>query len=429
MSSNRRFEQELPSLLNDLYVGPMPTYRDHILQQTARTRQRPAWSILERWLPMVDIARQPVLVRRLPWRTIGLGLVLLALLVAMVAALVAGARPSLPAPFGLARNGLVAFANGGDIYTADPVTGVSNAVVTGPDTDLAPVWSRDGTRFVFERKAVGNVSDGRLFVARADGSGLVAITPEPQSQLAGYAFSPDGSEVAFTSGPEASSELWIAKSDGSGARHLDVGMSVTEPTYRPPDGAEIVFAGGTPIVAGNAIYAVDVDTGTVRTIIAPSPGVDLGWVRVAPDGSRVAFSASTVDPARNTYRVHVGAMDGTRNLVLPMPDGATFEDAPTWSNDGTRLVIVRGYATFNQDVVLAAVPADGGGLGVETKHALTGCCDTTIEWAPDDASILVTPEDLFGQPEPQVLLDPRTGASRPAPWTATSEPAWQRRAP
>ena len=99
-------------------MGPMPTYRDHVLQQTARTRQRPAWSILGRWLPMVDIARQPVLAPRLPWRAIGLGLVLLALLVALVAALVVGGRPSLPAPFGLARNGLVAYASGGDIYTA-----------------------------------------------------------------------------------------------------------------------------------------------------------------------------------------------------------------------------------------------------------------------------------------------------------------------
>ena len=101
MSSDRRFEQELPGLLDDLYMGPMPAYRDHVLQQTARTRQRPAWSFLERWLPMVDIARQPVLVPRLPWRTIGLGLVLLALLVAIVAAaLVVGGRPKLPPPFG-----------------------------------------------------------------------------------------------------------------------------------------------------------------------------------------------------------------------------------------------------------------------------------------------------------------------------------------
>jgi hypothetical protein len=42
MTSDRRFEEGVPRLLDDLYVGPMPAYRDQLLQQTARIRQRPA---------------------------------------------------------------------------------------------------------------------------------------------------------------------------------------------------------------------------------------------------------------------------------------------------------------------------------------------------------------------------------------------------
>ena len=429
MSSERRFEQDLPGLLDDLYMGPMPAYRDHVLHQTARTNQRPAWSFLGRWLPMVDIARQPVLAPRLPWRAIGLVLVLLALVVATVTALAVGGRSSLPKPFGLARNGLVAYAQGGDIYTGDPVSGVATAVVTGPETDLKPVWSPDGTHFVFERKVSGDTGSGRLFVARADGSDLVAITAAPQSQLASYAFSPDGSEVAFTSGPAPDSALWIAKADGSSARRIDVGMSVRGPSYRPSNGAEIIFAGGSTTGGGNGVYAVDVATGTVRTVVKPASGVGLDWVRVAPDGSRVAFSASTDDPSRATYSVHVSAIDGSEAVTLPMPTGATFQDAPAWSNDGTRIVVVRGYATRNQDIALAVLPADGSGVGIETSRGLTGCCDTVYAWAPDDKSVLMSPEDLAGMTKPQLLLDPVTGASRPAPWAATGDPAWQRVAP
>src|SRR6266487_1858576 len=122
-----RFERQLPELLTELAVPRTPDYFDDLLEQAARTRQRPAWSILERWLPMVDVARQPVVVPRLPWRAIGLGLALLALLVAVVTALVVGGRPNVPAPFGPARNGLVAYTFGGDIYTADPLTGVASA--------------------------------------------------------------------------------------------------------------------------------------------------------------------------------------------------------------------------------------------------------------------------------------------------------------
>src|SRR5450432_2834818 len=120
----------------------LPTYRDQIFQQAARTRQRPAWSFVGRWLPMVDLARQPVPLPRLPWRMIGLGLAVLALLLALVATLVAGSRPSLPPPFGLARNGLVAYARGGDILTVDAGSGDSSVVDKGPG-DANPRSSRD----------------------------------------------------------------------------------------------------------------------------------------------------------------------------------------------------------------------------------------------------------------------------------------------
>jgi Tol biopolymer transport system component len=370
----------------------------------------------------------------LPWRTIGLGLALIGLLLAAVAIVVVGTRPRLPNPFGVARNGLVAYAAEGDIYTVDPVTSVATAVVTGPETDLRPVWSLDGTRVAFERRAGDGTNDGLLFATRAGFSELVGIIPEPllfeplpgELVIASYTFSPDGSEVAFTAGPEADSELWLAKSDGSGARRIDVGMSVYEASYRPPNGAEIIFMGGSAMGAGTGIYAVDVATGAVRTIVEPSAEVGIGWMRVAPDGSRVAYDVSTIDPTRNTYQVWVSEIDGSGTLILPMPQGATFQDAPAWSNDSTRLAIVRGYASRNQEIALAVLPADGSAVGIESDRGLTGCCDTITEWAPDDTSILMSPYDLNGRIKPQLLLDPLTGASRPAPWAATDNPAWQR---
>lgn len=147
MMPTERFERQLPELLTELAAPRTPDYFDDLLGQTARTRQRPAWTFLERWLPMVDIARQPILTPRLPLRTIGLGLLLIGLLLAAVVAIVVGTRPNLPTPFGPAHNGLVAYAKDGDIYTADPVTGVPKAIVIGPETDLRPLWSLDGAHW------------------------------------------------------------------------------------------------------------------------------------------------------------------------------------------------------------------------------------------------------------------------------------------
>ena len=72
--------------------------------------------------------------------------------VAAAAAIYVGSHQTvLPQPFGPARNGLVAYAKAGDIYTVDPKTDVSKAIVTGKDQDSMATFSRDGTRLAFVR--------------------------------------------------------------------------------------------------------------------------------------------------------------------------------------------------------------------------------------------------------------------------------------
>lgn len=431
--STDRFERDLLDLFTQLAPRARPDYRDDIVRQTARMRQRPAWMFPERWLPVSVITTRAFAPPPIPWRVVGLvALLLLALAVGLV---VVGSQRHVPAPFGPAANGLVAYEEGGDIFTADPVTGAAKAVVTGIDQDLRPVFSRDGTHFVFERKEAGS---GRLIVARSDGSGLVVVTPEPVSGLdypwtaavPSYTFSPDGTEIALWSTTDAGGKLWIAQADGSGMRQVKLPITVVEAAYRPPNGAELIVAGSTN-GGTNGIYAIDAKTETLRTIVAPAAGVNagfgVGFGRFSSDGSRLAYvTAAVPDDGPSSYRVHVIGLDGADDVTLPLPPGAVFQDAPAWSNDGTRLAITRGYAQHNEDMALAVVPADGLGVGVESDHGLTGCCDTILQWSPDDTSILVMPEDLDGQATQHLLLDPSTLAHVPAPWTALNPPAWQR---
>lgn len=433
--STDRFERELPDLLTQLAPRAVPDYRDDIVRQTARMRQRPAWTIPERWIPMASITSRVTATPNVPLRLIALTALLIAALI-VGGVLIASSRPRVPAPFGPAANGLVAYEDGGDIYTADPVTGVAKAVVTGTPLDLRPVFSRDGTHIVFERKETG--SSGRLIVARSDGSGPIVVTPEPVTGLdypwpeavPSYAFSPDGTEIALWSTTDAGGKLWIAQLDGSGMRQVDLPITVVEAAYRPPNGAELIVTGNTN-GGTNGIYAIDLKTETTRTIVAPAAGVSAGFGgglgRFSPDGSRLAYvTAAVPDEGPSSTRVHVIGMDGAHDLTLPMPARAIFQDSPAWSNDGTRLAITRGYAQHNEDMALAVVPADGSGVGVESEHGLTGCCDTILQWSPDDSTILVMPENLEQRATQHLLLDPSTLAHVPAPWTASNPPAWQR---
>jgi Tol biopolymer transport system component len=435
MTSDRRFERDLPDLLAELAPRAMPDYRDDIVRQTARMRQRPAWTFPERWLPVSVISTRGFAAAPIRWRVVGVVALLLLALVAGLA-IIASSRPKVPAPFGPAANGLVAYEAGGEIFTADPVTGVAKAVVTGRQLNLRPVFSRDGTHFVFER-TIGLYEAGRLIVARSDGTELVVVTPEPVAGLdpgpegsAQYTFSPDGTEIALWSRPDAGGKLWIAQADGSGMHLVNLPFEVFEASYRPPNGAELIVS-SSQIGGTNGIYAIDAKTGVPRTIVAPVAGVGVGFVRVSPDGSRIAYSSGTLpDDSPSSYRVHVVGIDDRDDLTLPMPARAVFQDAPAWSNDGTRLAITRGYAQHNEDMTLAVLPADGSGGGVESAHRLTGCCNTILQWSPDDRSILVMPEAIVVTGEPittqHLLLDPSTGATVPAPWTANKPPVWQR---
>lgn len=376
---------------------------------------------------MVDITRQPAFARQVPWRPIAVVTLILLLLAASLA-FVIGSQHRVPAPFGPARNGLVAYAKDGDIYTADPATGTQLAVVTGPSTDVHPLWSRDGTRFVFERKLGGESSPGRLFVANADGTGLTTVTPEPIVGIASYAFSPDGKEILLE-GPEPMGDLFIAKVDGSGIRSLVTGRPVSEPSWRPPDGAEILFRSGTA-AEDNGLYALDVDSGAVRTIVEPSAGRQNAHAMWSPDGSHIAYY-QWVESGTGMPISHIIAADGSGDRLSPTHPDAVWEAPLAWSNDGSRLISRRGYSLDFADVRGVVVPADGSSLGVETDvpGAINGDCCTSWEWAPDDRSVLGNPADAAGQAMPQVILDPLTGKSRSMPWTTSSRPAWQRLAP
>jgi Tol biopolymer transport system component len=425
MTSEQRFERDLPALLADVGLGPRPDYRDDIVRQTATMRQRPAWTLPERWLPMSVLSTRVASPPRVPLRLLAVAALLVIAIVGVL--LVVGSRSRVPAPFGLAANGVVAYSLNGDIYTVDPRTAAATAVVTGNDDDSNPAFSLDGTRMVFLRSTTTGRNEARLVVASVDGSHQVVITPDPLLQPTEYSFSPDGTEVAFTTGTNGEGTLWIARTDASAPpRQVKTDMQVKQPVWAPPDGHEIVFASLTPEGTPDGLYAVDVRSGHVRTILGPVDGVGRDVATVSPDGSRIAYSASsTAIGDHNSYMIHVVGMDGSGDITLPMPAGAVFQDAPAWSNDGKRLSIARGYAAHNEAMAVAIVPADGTGAGVETTHGIAGCCDNRLEWAPDDASILFLP-DANNSAGKQVLVDPITGHTTAAPWGATSLPTWQR---
>ena len=166
MSANDPLARPLSAWLHEEAAYHVPDHLAEVLRQTAATRQRPAWSSLERWLPL-DTTVRPHLVM-LP--RLGRVLLVAALIIALAALAIvaAGSYRRLPDPFGLAANGEIAYAADGDILVADPDGTHDHAVVSGPSTDFAVAYTRDGTGLMFLRAV--SPHEATLMIAAPDGS-------------------------------------------------------------------------------------------------------------------------------------------------------------------------------------------------------------------------------------------------------------------
>ena len=444
MTRAERFERDLPDLLADLVSPAPPEDLADALSAMASVRQRPAWTFPLRWLPgRLEISIAP----RMSWRLVGLLAIVAIVLAAMViGALLAGSRRQLPPPFGPAANGLLIYDADGDIFTADPVTGATHRIVSGPDIDTRPMWSRDGTRFVFERTRADARPMGQLIVAGARGDHLVVASTEPLLHLRTYGFSPDGRSVIATATVGFTESIVVAPSDGSGPpRVLDLGGNVVirgdldpGPAYRPPDGDEILFMAQRSDDSPG-IYAVDLSTGDVRTIVRPRDPIYLFDPTWSPDGDRVAYG-SFRSSDNCTARIHLIDADGSHDRRVDLRTDTQCDGlGHVWSNDGSRLVYSRSRSRLG-DLNWAVVPVDGSSSGVEIPCPLGyTSCWSRWEWAPNDSMLVgviaggrVVPS--FADrgaltPEADLMVDPRTGVATPIPWTTTTGLSWQRTAP
>jgi Tol biopolymer transport system component len=371
----------------------VPDYLDDILTQTRRTRQRPAWTSIERWLPVDISASRAGLARPLQLRPILVFLVI-ALLVAALVAVSVATRKHLPPPFGLAGNGLLYSSGNGDIVVVDPVTLTRRTVIGGDSFDFGPGFSRDGTKLTFLRGApagCGKPDCGlMLMIATADGSGVRALTPGLLA-LDWADWSPDSKQIAldFSTRSEQGHHLAIVNADGSGGMTtLELGRPVHELSWLPPTGAEIVFR-GEKIAGGDpppGIFAVRPDgTGLRELTTRPAHSDnDFQSVAVSPDGNFIAYRDDG-DPGG--FQQHFLDLRTGTDRILPGPKG---QYGAVFSPDGSKVAFLRDVA--DDKVQLVVAPLDGSSEGIELGPAAPfgndGPTINNYSWSPDGTAVL-----------------------------------------
>jgi len=419
MTTDRRFERDLPDLLADLYLGPTPDYRDDVLARASRVRQRPAWTFPERWLPMDLVERHRRLVPVLPWRALGVVALVALLLAALVATFAAGQR-HVPPPFGVARNGVIAYAKDGDIYVRGDPAGTSRVLIGGAANDEAPLFSRQGDRFTFFRVVsdTGNC-ECEVWLANADGSGAHKLGG-PYYNPQAWDWSPDGSSVVVSSTEAGHAVVTVVPTDGEAPRTLDLGIAAAAATWRPAAGDQILIRGGDPNGAGR-LYLMKPDGTGLTALDLPSEGVapaddfahGFSW---SPDGRRLAYTVAESLPASAGgsvgLRIHLAEIDPAGRVVsdrrLEFDPTADNELNPSWLPAGDRIVFQTREGETDYLSVADVPEGSATGRGTATKIGPSSSSGIGYEVAPDGHSLLA----LFFQEQTtwRYDLDAKTAA-------------------
>jgi Tol biopolymer transport system component len=252
--------------------------------------------------------------------------------------------------------------------------GVQGAQANGP------IWFLGGRRpgSVFGR------SSGAYRVVLGGGRLVRVRLPNPLYSVTGLAASPDGRWIALSSGggEPPPRNIYVMRSDGSGARRITSGdFNDVSPAWSP-GGDEIVFSRFS--TSHYALYVVRPDgTGLRRVIDDGANDTSAAW---SPAGDRIAYVR--IPTGAGLPHVWVVSPDGTRARGLT--GDARFYADVAWSPDGRRLATI-SYLIDERDWQVRVMEADGSGARTVAK-CMRPCRrgGYSLEWSPDGTRLAFT---------------------------------------
>jgi len=271
----------------------------------------------------------------------------------------------------------------GDIYLMNADGSDQRRLTDDPAYDAWPVWSPDGSQLAFTSSRNGNPD---IYVMDADGGDLRQLTEDQESDF-WPDWSPDGAQIAFVSRRDGNSELYVCDADGTNLQRLTTSPGHEDFPAWSPDGTRIVFS---RIEGNNGTFVINAD-GSNEQRLLEFPVLEPAW---SPDGTRIAFGSD-----HEGFRaIYVTDADGSN--IQKLSDSRAGENCPDWSPDGTQIT----FASWRDgDGEIYVMTADGGDLQKLTDNRSE---EEFPAWRPQSS----TSESLM-PPSPAVLGDTWT---RPA---------------
>ena len=214
---------------------------------------------------------------------------------------------SCPPPPDMSHGYVWAVYNDFDIYTSKPDGTDLKRLTDSPGYDAEGTMSPDGKWLLFTSVRDGDLE---LYKMHMDGTALTRLTHRPGYD-GGAFFSRDGKMMCWRADYPADSalteytallskhlvkpsrmNLWVGKSDGSGARQVTFKPGASFAPYFTPDGKQLVYSSNweTPRGRNFDIYLVDVKGGEPKPVTRDTD-FD-GFPMFSPDGRMLVFASN-----------------------------------------------------------------------------------------------------------------------------------------
>jgi TolB protein len=215
---------------------------------------------------------------------------------------------------------------------------------------LTPRWSPDASRIAFTCFVPGptGVVSPQICMYSVDANKVVSF-PRFRGSNSAPAWSPDGSQLMFSSSMLANPELFVIDANSSRPKRVTFSSGAsTSPTWNPKTGQTVVFVsdrGGIP-----KLYMMNADGTNTTELDLPDKGylIDPAW---SPNGQMIAFSWRRPDGNFDIY-----IMEPTSREIRQITRDSGKNERPSWAPDGRHIVF---ESTRNGERQIWTMLADG----------------------------------------------------------------------